>query len=336
MQRLHASNQHGVVRAWHSERAISCDALVYPLFVTDNDDAVEDITALPMQQRLGVNKLIEFVRPLVAKGLRSVLLFGVPSNVAAKDNEGSSALDSNGPVQRAIRELRSHFPQLLVMCDVCLCAYTSHGHCGLLNERGELDNDSSIQQLAKVAVSYAQAGCHVVAPSDMMDNRVQAIKRGLAAAGLHNIPVMSYSAKFASAYYGPFRDATNCSSEFGDRKCYQLPPNSRLLARRAILRDIEEGADMIIVKPGYPYLDIVHDAKFVLNVHVPVAVYQVSGEYAMLYHAAVSHQAFDLRNAVMESLEGCLRAGASIVITYWTPQVLQWLEDDRMQDKQVK
>ncbi|KAJ3090618.1 hypothetical protein HK100_007386, partial [Physocladia obscura] len=248
------------------------------------------------------------------------------------DAIGTPADAIDGPVIAAIRLLRETFPSLLIACDVCLCPYTDHGHCGILNPDGTIDNQKSIKRLAEVSLKYAQAGCHVIAPSDMMDSRIGAIKEILHANGLGgNVAVMAYSAKFASVFYGPFRDAACSAPAAGDRKRYQLPPNSRGLARRAIARDAEEGADIVMVKPGYPYLDLVRDAKEQYP-DLPVAVYQVSGEYAMLYHAA-QNKVFDLKVGVLEATEACLRAGASIIITYYTPQLLDWIIEDAHSSK---
>jgi porphobilinogen synthase len=214
----------------------------------------------------------------------------------------------------------------LVAVDLCICAYTSHGHCGIIQDDGKLNNLASIKRLSEMALVFAKAGAQMICPSDMMDGRIRAIKSILLRNGLlGQVAVMSYSAKFASGFYGPFRDAAESAPSFGDRKCYQLPPNARGLAKRALLRDQAEGADILMIKPGYPYLDIVRDAKE-LCPNLPIAIYQVSGEYAMLWHAA-QNKVFDLRVGVMESLESALRAGATILITYYTPFLLKWLED---------
>jgi len=254
-----------------------------------------------------------------------VLLFGVLTKEdTKKDPSGSIALDENSPVSRGIKVLRKSFPDLLVIADVCLCGYTSHGHCGILNQDGTIDNGKSIEMLAEVALAYAKAGAHVVAPSDMMDGRIAQIKKLLNQNGLlGKVAVMSYAAKFASCFYGPFRDAAHSAPSFGDRKAYQLPP-SRGLALRAVQRDIEEGADFVMVKPAGPYLDIIKEVRDL--VHTPVACYHVSGEYAMLWHAAKAN-CFDLKTAVFETLKGMRRAGADIIITYYTPRLLEWLKE---------
>ncbi|TKS84181.1 Delta-aminolevulinic acid dehydratase [Collichthys lucidus] len=240
---------------------------------------------------------------------------------------GASGADTDDtPAVLAVKKIRTLFPELLVACDVCLCPYTSHGHCGILNDDGTLNNDASCLRLAEVALAYARAGCHIIAPSDMMDGRVRAIKQALLSNGLGNkASVLSYSAKFASCYYGPFRDAAQSKPAFGDRRCYQLPPGARGLAIRAVERDVREGADMLMVKPGLPYLDILREVKDKFPNH-PLAVYNVSGEFAMMWHGAQAG-AFDLRAAVMEAMTAFRRAGADIIITYYAPQLLSWLKD---------
>ncbi|ORY93747.1 delta-aminolevulinic acid dehydratase [Syncephalastrum racemosum] len=323
---LHGGYHTAVSRQWQAERQLSKSMLMYPIFITDDPEALEPIPSLPGQYRIGVDKLKGLIEPLYEKGLRSVILFGVPLKEGVKDATGSRAEDPTGPTILAVKLLRKEFPELFVACDVCLCEYTSHGHCGVLREDGTLENEKSIKRMADVAVAYAAAGAQCVAPSDMMDGRIKAIKQGLIDAGLaHKTMLISYAAKFAGAFYGPFRDAANSAPAFGDRRCYQLPPNARGLARRAILRDMEEGADAIMVKPGTPYLDIVREASNLASDY-PIAVYQVSGEYAMLYHAAKAG-VFDLKTAVLETMTGFLRAGATLVLTYYTPQLLDWLDE---------
>ncbi|OCB88393.1 tetrapyrrole biosynthesis, porphobilinogen synthase [Sanghuangporus baumii] len=298
--------------------------LMYPIFITDDPDASVEIKTLPGQRRWGVNKLEEFLGPLVKKGLKSVILFGVPLN-CVKDEFGTPADDPQGPVILAIKKLRELFSELYVAADVCLCEYTSHGHCGHLHPDGTINTEPSVKRIAEVAVNYARAGAHCVAPSDMMDGRVKAIKRGLLDAGLGNkCTLMSYSAKFASSLYGPFRDAAGSAPSFGNRKCYQLPPTAKGLARRAIKRDTEEGADIIMVKPALPYLDIIADAAQLAPDH-PLACYQVSGEYAMVCAGAAAG-VYDLQTMAFESVESMVRAGATLILTYFTPQFLDWLD----------
>lgn len=298
--------------------------LIYPLFITDNPNEVTPIPSLPNQNRLGLNKLVPFLEPLVAKGLRSVILFGVPLAPTAKDALGTAADDPEGPVIQAIQLIRRQFPSLFIVADVCLCEYTSHGHCGILRDDGSLNNAMSVERISDVAMAYAQAGAHCVAPSDMNDGRIRAIKLKLIEAGLsHQVNLMSYAAKFSGCLYGPFRDAAGSCPSFGDRKCYQLPPGGRGLARRAIVRDINEGADIIMVKPASSFLDIISDAKELAK-DMPIAAYQVSGEYAMI-HAGAKAGVFDLKTMAFESTEGILRAGAGIVVSYFTPEFLDWL-----------
>jgi porphobilinogen synthase len=298
--------------------------LIYPLFITDNPDEETLIPSLPNQHRRGLNRLVPFLTPLVAKGLRSVILFGVPLAPSAKDALGTAADDPLGPVIAGIRLLRRAFPNLFIVADVCLCEYTSHGHCGILRDDGSLNNAMSVERISDVAMAYAEAGAHCVAPSDMNDGRVRAIKLKLIEAGIaHRVNLMSYSAKFSGCLYGPFRDAAGSCPSFGDRKCYQLPPGGRGLARRAIARDIAEGADIIMVKPASSYLDIISDAKE-LGKDMPIAAYQVSGEFAMI-HAGAKAGVFDLKTMAFESTEGILRAGAGIVVSYFTPEFLDWL-----------
>ncbi|KAJ1724517.1 Aminolevulinate dehydratase [Coemansia erecta] len=321
---LHAGYHNPAQRPWQIERTLTKGALMYPIFITDEPDSLIPIPSMPNQYRIGINRLEAFIAPLVGKGLRAVMLFGVP-NDSVKDEFGTAADDPSGPVILAIKLLKSRFPELLVSCDVCLCEYTSHGHCGHLNSDYTIDNTASVKRLAEVAVNYARAGADNVAPSDMMDGRMRAIKQGLLEAGLsHRVSLMAYSAKYASALYGPFRDAACSGAKFGDRSAYQLPPGSRGLGRRAIERDVREGADIIMIKPAMFYLDIVRDAKEIAPNH-PIAAYQVSGEYAMLHHSAAAG-VFDLKTAVLESMASLQRAGCNLILTYFTPELLEWLD----------
>ncbi|XP_033731800.1 delta-aminolevulinic acid dehydratase-like [Pecten maximus] len=321
---LHSGYHHPVLRSWQTANTSICaENLIYPIFVTDEDDDVQEITSMPGQARYGVNRLQEALEPMVKNGLKTVLIFGVPSKIR-KDNVGTAADSQSTPAIVATRLLRKCFPDLLIACDVCLCPYTCHGHCGVMREDGSLDNEASIKRLAEISLAYAKAGCHIIAPSDMMDGRVGAIKDLLHKEGLGNrVSVLSYSAKFASSFYGPFRDAAKSAPSYGDRKCYQLPPGSVGLAERAVDRDVAEGADMLMVKPGLAYLDVVRMVKAKYPTH-PLAIYQVSGEYAMLYHGAKAG-AFDLKTTLMEVLTSMRRAGADILISYYTPQVLEWI-----------
>ncbi|CAF9913158.1 Aminolevulinate dehydratase [Imshaugia aleurites] len=323
---LHGGYSHPLTRSWQAERQLTKSMLIYPLFVSDQAEEETLIPSLPNQHRRGISKLIPHLEPLVRKGLRSVILFGVPIAPNVKDALGTAADDPQGPVIQSIRLLRARFPSLFIVADVCLCEYTSHGHCGILRDDGSLNNSLSVDRISDVAMAYAEAGAHCVAPSDMNDGRIRAIKLKLIEAGIaHKVVLMSYSAKFSGCLYGPFRDAAGSCPSFGDRKCYQLPPGGRGLARRAIHRDIQEGADIIMVKPASSYLDIISDAKEI-GKDMPVAAYQVSGEFAMI-HAAAAAGVFDIKTMAFESTEGILRAGATIVVSYFTPQFLDWLSN---------
>ncbi|KAG2119641.1 uncharacterized protein F5147DRAFT_665009 [Suillus discolor] len=321
---LQGGYQHPLSRSWQGRRQLTKSMFMYPIFITDDPDASVIIPSLPGQRRWGVNQLETFLSPLVKKGLKSVILFGVPLT-CEKDGRGTPADDPSGPVIQAIKKIRLLFPSLYIACDVCLCEYTSHGHCGLLHADGTINTKPSVLRLAEVSVNYAKAGAHCVAPSDMMDGRIKAIKQALIAADLASkCTLMSYSAKFASALYGPFRDAAGSAPSFGDRKCYQLPPTAKGLARRAIQRDIVEGADIIMVKPALPYLDIISDATQLASDH-PIACYQVSGEFAMI-HAGAAAGVYDLKTMAFETTESMVRAGATLILSYFTPDFLDWLE----------
>ncbi|KAK0643136.1 delta-aminolevulinic acid dehydratase [Cercophora newfieldiana] len=323
---LHSGYSHPLARSWQAERQLTKSMLIYPLFISDQDDEEVLVPSLPNQYRRGLNKTIPFLEPLVNKGLRAVMLFGVPLRPGTKDALGTAADDPEGPVIRSIRALRQRFPHLYICADVCLCEYTSHGHCGILRDDGSLNNQLSVDRISDVAIAYARAGAHCVAPSDMNDGRIRAIKLKLIEEGIaHNVTLMSYAAKFSGCLYGPFRDAAGSVPSFGDRRCYQLPPGGRGLARRAIVRDINEGADIIMVKPAGQYLDIISDAKE-LGKDLPIAAYQVSGEFAMI-HAGAKAGVFDLKAMAFESTEGILRAGATIVVSYFAPEFLDWLSD---------
>ncbi|PRP77702.1 delta-aminolevulinate dehydratase [Planoprotostelium fungivorum] len=325
---LHSGYSHPTLRLWQEERPLLAHQLMYPIFVSDRTDSkLHEIKSLPEQYQIPVDKLVEFIEPLVAKGLSSVIVFGVLTrdDVLKKDETGQCALHEQSPATRGVAALKKAFPKLLIAADVCLCAYTSHGHCGILTPEGHIDHQKSIDMIAKVALAYAKAGAHVVAPSDMMDGRIASIKSLLYKEGYGNtVAVMSYSSKFASVAYGPFRDAASSAPSFGDRKAYQLPSGSRGLAVRASERDEEEGADLLMVKPAGPYLDILRDLRE--NSRLPIACYHVSGEYAMLWHAA-NAGAFDLKAAVLETLRGFRRAGADVILTYYTPRLLDWLKE---------
>jgi len=322
---LQGGYQHPLSRSWQHNKTLTKSMLMYPIFITDDPESSVIIQSFPGQRRWGVDRLEEFIGPLVKKGLKSVILFGVPLN-CVKDPVGTPADDEQGPVILAIKKLKQLYPSLYIACDVCLCEYTSHGHCGVLNEDGTINTSPSVERLANVALAYAKAGADCVAPSDMMDGRILAIKRKLIDAGYGNkCTLMSYSAKFASSLYGPFREAAGSAPAFGNRKCYQLPPGGKGLARRAIRRDVNEGADIIMIKPGMPYLDIIADATQIAPDH-PLAVYQVSGEYAMIV-AGAKAGVYDLKTMAFESTQAFLRAGCTLILSYFTPDFLEWLDE---------
>ena len=290
-----------------------------PLFVEAGLDGRKPIKAMPGVERLSIDALVEEAGAVRAAGVPAVLLFGIPD---AKDPEGTGAYDDEGIVQLAVRALKAAHPELLVITDVCLCEYTSHGHCGLLREDGSVDNDSSVDLLARTAISHARAGADIVAPSDMMDGRVGAIRAELDADGFADTAILAYSAKFASAFYGPFREAADSTPAFGDRRAYQMDPANGDEAIREALLDVEEGADAIMVKPALPYLDVL--ARLKERTLLPLAAYHVSGEYAMVKAAAAAGM-LDERAAALESLLSIRRAGADIVITYFAKDAAQWL-----------
>jgi porphobilinogen synthase len=310
------------LRALACETRLSPEQLVAPLFVLPGRDLRDPIPSLPGHARLSPDVAAREAEELCALGIRSVLLFGIPEH---KDAEGTGAWDPAGPVPQAIREIRRRVPDISIWADVCLCEYTAHGHCGVL-EGGEVDNDATLPLLARASVAYAAAGADVVAPSDMMDGRVAAIRAGLDAAGFANCVIVSYAVKYASAFYGPFRDAAGSTPQFGDRRGYQMdPPNVREAVREA-LADVAEGADMVMVKPGLPYLDVLQAVRS--SVEVPVVVYQVSGEYSML-HAAAERGWLDLPRAMGETTVGLRRAGADLVITYFARDLAKALAATR-------
>ena len=308
------------LRALAQETRIAADQLVAPLFVIEGERQRQPIASLPQHARLSADLAAEEAAALHALGVGSLLLFGIP---ARKDAEGSAGTSDDGVVPRAIRAIKRRVPEMVVWADVCLCEYTDHGHCGVLRD-GMVDNDATLPLLARAATAYARAGADVVAPSDMMDGRVAAIRRGLDEAGLANTVIVSYAVKYASAFYGPFRDAAGSTPKSGDRRGYQMdPPNVREALREAAA-DVDEGADALIVKPGLPYLDVLRAVRE--RVDVPVAAYQVSGEYAML-HAAAERGWLDLERAMWETTLGLRRAGADLVISYFARTLAERLAE---------
>jgi porphobilinogen synthase len=316
MRRLRATaGLRGLVR----ETDVRAGQLVLPLFVSESASAREPIATMPGVDRLSLSALLSEAEYVAALGIPAVMLFGLP---AEKDEHGSGAWDQDGVVQLATRALKQALPELLVITDVCLCEYTSHGHCGVLREDSSVDNDASLELLAQTAVSHARAGADIIAPSDMMDGRVGAIRAELDGAGFGETPILAYSAKFASAFYGPFREAADSAPAFGDRRGYQMDPaNGREAVREALL-DVQEGADMVMVKPALAYGDLISAVKRATR--LPVAAYNVSGEYAMVMAAAAAGY-LDERATVLEILTSLRRAGADTIITYHAKDAARWL-----------
>ncbi len=316
LRRLRTTRElRGLVR----ETTLEAADLVYPLFVAHGSDRREPIPSMPGIDRLSIRHAVAEAAEAAALGIPAVLLFGIP---AAKDEEGSGAWDDEGVVQLATRAIKEQLPDLVVVVDLCLCEYTSHGHCGVVREDGRVDNDATLELLARTAVSQAHAGADIIAPSDMMDGRVGVIRQALDEHGQGEIPILAYSAKFASAFYGPFREAADSTPSYGDRRSYQMDPANGREALREARLDIEEGADIVMVKPALPYLDVIRMLR--QQTELPVAAYNVSGEYAMVKAAAAAGY-LDERAAVLEALTGIRRAGADIVISYHAKDAAAWL-----------
>jgi porphobilinogen synthase len=323
LRRLRANRAlRGLVR----ETRLEAEDFVYPMFVAHGIDRREPIEAMPGVDRLSIAHAVAEAGEAKALGIPAVLLFGIP---AAKDEEGSGAWDDEGIVQLATRAIKEAHPELLVICDLCLCEYTSHGHCGVLRDGGigshppTVDNDATLELLSRTAVSQARAGADIIAPSDMMDGRVGTIRAALDEDGLSDTPILAYSAKFASAFYGPFREAADSTPAFGDRRGYQMDPGNGDEAVRESLEDVQEGADILMVKPALPYLDVIRRVKEATS--MPLAAYNVSGEYAMLKAAAAAGY-LDEQAAVLEALTSIRRAGADIIITYHAKDAARWLQ----------
>jgi porphobilinogen synthase len=317
--RMRRLRQSGLLRGMVRESELTPAHLVYPMFVELGTDSRTPIEAMPGIERLSISHAVEEAGATAGLGIPAVLLFGIP---AEKDEQASGAYDDEGVVQLAVRAIKDAHPELVVITDVCLCGYTSHGHCGVVREDGTIDNDVTLELLAKTSISHAAAGADAVAPSDMMDGRVGALRSQLDSEGHADTPIVAYSAKFASAFYGPFREAADSAPAFGDRRTYQMDPANADEAVREALLDVEEGADVVMVKPALPYLDVVRRVKEATR--VPVAAYNVSGEYAMVKAAAAAGY-LDERASVLEALTAIRRAGADIVITYHAKDVAEWL-----------
>ena len=306
------------VRGLVRETRLSLDALVYPLFVVEGENIKREISSLKGNYHLSIDRLGEEIKELVDLGIKSVLLFGVPHE---KDEVGCGAYHDHGIIQKAIKEIKGKFKDMYVITDICMCEYTSHGHCGILTDSGYVDNDKTLEYLGKIAISHVEAGADMVAPSDMMDGRIAFIREMLDKAGYVNVPIMAYSAKYASAFYGPFREAADSAPAFGDRKSYQMDPANANEAIREVELDIEEGADIVMVKPALSYLDVIRRVKD--NFNAPIAAYNVSGEYAMIRTCIDSGLLSE--DAIMESLLSIKRAGADIIITYFAKDAARML-----------
>jgi porphobilinogen synthase len=321
IHRLRRTRRTAGLRGLVRETELSTSDFIYPIFVTAGEDVRNPISSMPGIFQLSINHAVEEAKRAHALGIPGVLLFGIPDE---KDEAASGAYDPEGIVQLATRAIKDALPELLVVTDVCLCEYMSHGHCGVVDrERGEILNDVSVELLARTASSQAEAGADIVAPSDMMDGRVAALRSELDREGHEGVPIMAYSAKYASAFYGPFREAAESAPQFGDRRGYQMDLANVREALREVALDVEEGADIVMVKPALPYLDVVRRVRETTD--LPVAAYNVSGEYSML-KAAAQNGWLDEERAVLEALTGIKRAGAEIIISYHAPDVARWLQ----------
>ncbi|QIN83393.1 porphobilinogen synthase [Rubrobacter tropicus] len=320
VQRLRRTRRTAALRGLVRETRLSPQDFIYPMFVTVGEDARNPVGSMPGVFQLSINRAVEEAKRVHDLGIPGVLLFGLPGE---KDEAASGAYDPEGIVQLATRAIKDAVPELLVVTDVCLCEYTSHGHCGVVEkDTGQVLNDVSLELISRTAASHAEAGADIVAPSDMMDGRVAAIRSELDNEGFENTPIMAYAAKYASAFYGPFREAADSAPQFGDRRSYQMDPAN---AREALLEvelDVGEGADMVMVKPALPYLDVLRRVRETTD--LPVAAYSVSGEYAMI-KAAAQNGWLDEKTAVLEALTGIKRAGADIIVTYFAPDAARWL-----------
>ncbi|WP_163970142.1 porphobilinogen synthase [Oceanobacillus halotolerans] len=308
------------MRSLVRENKLSIDDFIYPIFVVEGENIKREVPSMPGVYHISLDYVVEEMKEIRSLGIKAVILFGVPKE---KDEEGTGAFIKDGIVQEATRLIKKEVPGLLVVADTCLCEYTSHGHCGVIHNH-DVDNDASLPLLAKTAVSQAEAGADIIAPSNMMDGYVETIREALDEAGYTNIPIMAYAVKYASAFYGPFRDAADSTPQFGDRKTYQMDPANREEALREAGSDVEEGADFLIVKPAMSYLDIVRDVRN--NFHKPVVAYNVSGEYSMVKAAALNGW-IDEKELVLEKLTAMKRAGADLIISYFAKDVAEWLNE---------
>lgn len=318
--RMRRTRQNEQMRSLVRETRLSVEQLIYPLFIAEGITEPREIGSMPGIMQWPVEGIAGEVKRVAALGIPAILLFGIP---AMKDEVGSQAYATQGIIQQAIQRIKAEVPAMLVITDVCLCEYTSHGHCGVIRN-GDVHNDESLGLLARMALSHVEAGADIVAPSDMMDGRIGTIRQALDERGFSHVPVMAYSAKFASGFYGPFREAAASTPQFGDRRSYQMDPANAREALREVELDIEEGADIVMVKPAMPYLDIIRQVRD--RCDLPIAAYNVSGEFSMI-KAAAQNGWIDERRVVMEVLTGIRRAGADMIITYFAPDVAKWLRE---------
>ena len=319
--RLRRLRRTEALRALVRENQVDVGDLIYPMFIVEGKGIKEEITSMPGIFRHSPDRLPLEIEEIAGLKIPAVLLFGIPEN---KDETGSSAYHSEGVIQQAIRVIKKSVPELVVITDVCLCEYTSHGHCGIITN-GQVDNDQTLPLLAKMALSHVDAGADIIAPSDMMDGRVKAIREALDEEGFQHIPILSYAAKYASAFYGPFREAAESSPQSGDRRAYQMDPPNVREALREVEQDIAEGADIVMVKPALAYLDVIRQVRNTFN--YPLAAYNVSGEYSMI-KAAAQRGWIDEKRAIIETLTAIKRAGADIILTYHAKEFARWLRDE--------
>ena len=318
MQRMRRLRQNENLRRMVRETKLSVDDFIFPLFVQPGEGRKEEIHSMPGNYRFSIDMLIKELQEVKSLGIPAIMLFGIPAH---KDEQGSEGIADDGIIQRAVREIKKSIPELIVITDVCFCEYTSHGHCGCVKDQ-DVDNDTTLDWLGKMALSHGQAGADIVAPSDMMDGRVAAIRKALDDNNFSNIPILSYAAKFASAFYGPFRDAADSAPQFGDRRSYQMDPANGDEAVREVALDIEEGADIVMVKPALPYLDIIRRVKD--RFQMPTAAYNVSGEFAMI-KAAGKMGWIDEQRVMLEALTSIKRAGADLILTYFAKDAARLL-----------
>lgn len=312
------------IRNMVSEIKVNKNSLIYPLFIQEGKNIKEEIAAMPNQFRYSIDKLSFEIENILKLGIKNVILFGIPNE---KDCVGSGAYLENGIIQKALREIKKNFNEITCITDVCMCEYTSHGHCGILDKNNIVDNDKTIKILGKIATSHIEAGADIIAPSDMMDGRIKEIRQALDEKGFVNTPIISYAIKYASAFYGPFREAANSTPSFGDRKTYQMDYRNRTEALKEALYDIEEGADIIMVKPALSYLDIIRDIKN--NINLPVCAYSVSGEYSMIKMAGANNLV-DEDKIIIETTTSMYRAGTDILITYFAKEIAKFIDEGRM------